>query len=103
MSPNRFIPILGATLILVAILATGCMSTPAPSQTVSSELKKFNSTAEIEQYLQESVATDQQNGYYQTMVPTMGISTGMNVPQRSEEKGGIAIPAALPGTVGYSQ
>jgi inhibitor of cysteine peptidase len=103
MSPNKFIPILGATLILAAILATGCMSTPAPIPTVSSELKKFNSTAEIEQYLQESLATDQQNGYYQTMVPTIGTSTGMNVPQRSEEKGGIAIPAALPGQVGYSQ
>ncbi len=38
------------------------------------------------------------------MVPTMGISTGMNIPQGAEQsKGGIAVPAALPGPVGYSQ
>ena len=104
MSPRNYLLILCASLILIAVIATGCMSTPATTVPVSSELKKFNSTAEIEQYLKDSMATDQQNGYYRTMVPTIGISTGMNVPQRSDEKAGISIPApALPGAVGYSQ
>ena len=104
MSPRNYLLILCASLILIAVIATGCMSTPATSVPVASDLKKFNSTAEIEQYLKDSMATDQQNGYYRTMVPTIGISTGMNVPQRSEEKGGIGIPApALPGAVDYSQ
>ncbi len=103
MSPKTFFLILCAMLILGTILATGCMSTPATTA-VTSDMKKFNSTAEIEQYLSDSMAAQQQNGYYQTMVPTMGISTGVNVPQRSDqEKGGIAVPAALPGAVGYSQ
>jgi len=102
MSPRNFLLILCASLILIAVIASGCMSTPVTTVPVSSELKKFNSTAEIEQYLKDSVATDQQNGYYRTMVPTMG--TGMNVPQSSNEKAGIGIPApALPGAVGYSQ
>ncbi len=104
MSPKKFFLILSAMLLLSAILATGCMSTPATPVSVTSDLKKFNSTAEIEQYLTDAMATDQQNGYYHTMVPTIGTSTGMNVPQRSDqEKGGIAVPAALPGPVGYSQ
>ena len=104
MSPKKFFLILCALLIMSAILGTGCMSTPATPVPATSDLKKFNSTAEIDQYLKDSMATDQQNGYYQTMVPTIGTSTGMIVPQRSDqEKGGIAVPAALPGPVGYSQ
>jgi inhibitor of cysteine peptidase len=102
MSPKKFFLIISAMLILGAILATGCMSTPATPPAATSDLKKFNSTAEIEQYLQDSMAADQQNGYYRTLVPTAGI--GMNVPQQSgQEKGGIAVPAALPGPVAYSQ
>jgi uncharacterized secreted protein with C-terminal beta-propeller domain len=77
------------------------MSTPATTPPVSSDLKKFNSTAEIEQYVKDSMAPDQQNGYYRTMVPTIGIVSDA---QRAEQaKGGLAVPAALPGTVGYSQ
>jgi inhibitor of cysteine peptidase len=97
MSPRTFILIAGSLFILVAILATGCMSTPATPLSASSDLKKFNSTAEIEQYVKDSMATDQQNGYYQTMVPTIGTSTGVNVPQRADQaKGEIAVPSALP-------
>jgi uncharacterized secreted protein with C-terminal beta-propeller domain len=102
MSPKNFLLILCASLILTAVIASGCMSTPVTTVPVSSELKKFNSTAEIEQYLKDSVATDQQDGYYRTMVPTMG--TGMSVPQSSNEKAATGIPApALPGAAGYSQ
>ena len=65
---------------------------------MSSDLKKFNSTAEIEQYVRDSMALDQQNGYY----GTDGISTAVNNAQRAEQaKGGLTVPAALPGTVGY--
>jgi uncharacterized secreted protein with C-terminal beta-propeller domain len=97
MSPKNYLLIAGSLLILAAILAAGCMSTPATPPSVSSDLKKFNSTAEIEQYVRDSMALDQQNGYY-------GTSTGVNGLQRTEQaKGDLAVPAALPGTVGYSQ
>ncbi len=95
MSRKKYLLIAGSLLILAAILVTGCMSTPAATPSVPSDLKKFNSTAEIEQYLTDSMAIDQQSGYYRTMVPTIG--TGVTVPQRAEEaKGNIAIPSALP-------
>ena len=97
MSPKKFLLIAGSLLILCAILAAGCMSTPATIPSASSDLKKFNSTAEIEQYLKDSMAIDQQGGYYQTMVPTIGTATGVTVPQRAEQgKGDIAVPSALP-------
>jgi inhibitor of cysteine peptidase len=108
MSPKKYLFIAGSLLILVAILATGCMSTPATTPTLSPDLKKFNSTAEIEQYVRDSMALDQQNGYYGTNGPMVGISTAADGAQRSEmAKGGIAVPAALPaglsGTVDHSQ
>jgi uncharacterized secreted protein with C-terminal beta-propeller domain len=104
MSSKKYLLIAGFLLILIAILATGCTSTPVTTPPLSSDLKKFNSTAEIEQYVRDSMATDQQNGHYATMVPTIGTSTAVNDAQRMEEsKGGLAVPAALPGTVGYSQ
>ncbi|MFA5295529.1 MAG: beta-propeller domain-containing protein [Methanoregulaceae archaeon] len=98
MSPNRHLLILGCSLLLIAILAAGCMSIPGTSPPVSSELKKFNSTAEIEQYLAESMATTQQDGYYRTMVPT--IST--DAMQRSEMASGIPAPSAWGGSAGGS-
>ena len=108
MSPKNYLLIAGSLLILGAILATGCMSTPATTPSASSDLKKFNSTAEIEQYVRDSMTADQQSGYYATRVPTVGINTAVNGPQGSEQaKGGLTVPAslpsALPGTVGYSQ
>jgi inhibitor of cysteine peptidase len=100
MSPKKYLLIAGSLLILAAILATGCMSTPATIQSASPDLKKFNSTAEIEQYVKDSMAIDQQNGYYQTMVPTIGTGIGVTVPRSAEQaKGGIAVPAALPGAM----
>jgi len=101
MSPKNYLLIAGSLLILAAILATGCTGIPATTPSASPDLKKFNSTAEIEQYLNDSMALNQQGGYY-------GTSTDVNGPQRSEMvKGAVAVPAALPagltGTVGYSQ
>jgi len=85
MSPSRHLLILGCSLLLVAVLAAGCMSIPGTTPPLSSELKKFNSTAEIEQYLAESMATTQPGGPYRTFVPT--IST--DAMQRSEMASGI--------------
>ena len=57
MSPKNYLLIAGSLLILAAILATGCMNTPAITPSASPDLKKFNSTAEIEQYVRDSMAT----------------------------------------------
>jgi uncharacterized secreted protein with C-terminal beta-propeller domain len=106
MSGRKFILVIITSLILVAILAAGCTSTPADSGPVSSDLKKFNSTSEIGQYIRDSMATDQQNGYGWSTSSPVGISTGVNVPQRAaQEKGGIAIPAPalVPGSTDHSQ
>ena len=74
------------------------MSTPGTTPPLSSELKKFNSTAEIEQYLAESMATTQPGGPYRTFVPT--IST--DAMQRSEMASGIPAPSAWGGSAGGS-
>ena len=101
MSPSRHLLILGCSLLLIAVLAAGCMSTPGTSPPVSSELKKFNSTAEIEQYLAESMATTQPGGPYRTFTPT--ISTDA---KGAEQTSGMGIPAPAPigdgGAAGYS-
>jgi uncharacterized secreted protein with C-terminal beta-propeller domain len=103
MSPKHYLVILCASLILIAVIASGCMSTPATTPPVSSELKKFNSTAEIEQYIKDSMATTPQEGYYRTLVPATGISTDSNAPQRSGEKASIGIPVPMSAGVDYSQ
>jgi len=97
MSRNRFI--LGCFLILIAVLAAGCMSVPATTPPASSGLKKFNSTAEIEQYLRESV----QAVPHRTLVPTFSTNAWA-----SEQASGIPAPSVRgdgggPGGVPYSQ
>jgi uncharacterized secreted protein with C-terminal beta-propeller domain len=108
MSPKRFILILCGSLIIIAILASGCMSTIA-TPPMPSDLKKFNSTDEIESYVKESMANDPENRYLAT--------TGMNgwgvggAPQMSRdtstkgsmESGLIAPMPALAGPLDYSQ
>jgi uncharacterized secreted protein with C-terminal beta-propeller domain len=101
MSPKNYLLIAGSLLILAAILATGCTGIPATTPSASPDLKKFNSTAEIEQYINDSMALDQQSGYYGTSIAVDGA-------QRSEmAKGAVTVPSALPvafpGSVGYSQ
>ncbi len=99
MSPSRNILILCSCVILIAVLAAGCMSIPATTHPPG--IKKFNSTAEIEQYLEESMAEVEHNAAYRTMVPTVGASRDVKA---GEEASGIAIPApALPGGAGYSK
>jgi len=80
------------------------MSTLSPVPSVPSELKKFNSTTEIEQYLKDSLAAGQHDGYYPPSLTTGGMGTGVNVPQRSQEKSDSNIPApSIPGGIDYSQ
>ena len=80
-----------------------CSRNPAPG---SSELKKFNSTAEIGQYIRDSMAADQQNGY-QTMVPTRRDRHRRECPATggpgNGRGDGCSRTGILPGTVGYSQ
>ena len=96
MSLQKFIPLLFATLILVAILATGCLNVPAlkPVTTpVTTDLKKFNSTAEIEQYIRNSMATDQ-GGAYRTYPMTAPGSSDMLLRSGQESaKSSMVIPA----------
>ncbi len=92
---------IGCSIILVAILAAGCMSIPSKAPPGSQGPRKFHSTAEIEQYIRESAATIQQDGYYRTMVPTVAMGTGANAKEQS-----LAIPAPAAtggGSLGYSQ
>ncbi|HQA80825.1 MAG TPA: hypothetical protein PLV96_08535 [Methanoregulaceae archaeon] len=63
MSPKYTPLILCALVILIAVIAAGCMSTLSPVPSVPIELKKFNSTTEIEQYLKDSLAAGQHDGY----------------------------------------
>ncbi len=107
MSHKKIILIVLTSLIFIAILASGCMST-IPTTLPGSDLKKFNSTAEIEQYIKNSMATDQQNGYSRTYpvtaMPSIAGSSG-RVSQESS-KDNMAVPSAAPVAIGpgdYSQ
>lgn len=103
MSPKHTF-ILCISFILLAVIAAGCMSIPATTPPVSSELKKFNSTTEIEQYLADSLAAGQHDGYYPPSLTTGGMGTGVNAPQESTEKSDSNIPApSIPGGIDYSQ
>jgi len=80
------------------------MITPATTPPVPAGVKKFNSTAEIEQYLEESAARVPRDSTFSTLVPTMAAGGISNAPQSWGEGAGIAIPApALPGGTGYSK
>ncbi|HNJ81062.1 MAG TPA: beta-propeller domain-containing protein, partial [Methanoregulaceae archaeon] len=103
MSPKHTF-ILCISFILLAVIAAGCMSIPATTPPVSSELKKFNSTTEIEQYLADSLAAGQHDGYYPSSLAPGGMGTGVNAPQESTEKSDSNIPApSIPGGIDYSQ
>lgn len=103
MSPKHTF-ILCISFILLAVIAAGCMSIPATTPPVSSELKKFNSTTEIEQYLADSLAAGQHDGYYPSSLAPGGMGTGVNAPQESTEKSDSGIPApSVPGGIDYSQ
>lgn len=104
MSPNHRTLVLCSCLVLVAVLAAGCMITPATTPPVPAGVKKFNSTAEIEQYLEESAARVPRDSTFSTLVPTMAAGGISNAPQSWGEGAGTAIPApALPGGTGYSK
>jgi inhibitor of cysteine peptidase len=102
MSRCKYIPLLLAGLILVAILASGCANVPAliPATTpVTTDLKKFNSTAEIEQYIRDSMVTEQ-GGPYRTYPVTAiqvngvwGSGGGPLMAGQESAKSSMAIPA----------
>jgi len=80
------------------------MITPATTPPISPGIKKFNSTAEIEQYVTQSIEAVPQDGYYRTLVPTMAARTDSKA---AEQSSGIGIPAPVPigggaGSAGYS-
>ncbi len=104
MSPNYTSVMLCAIFILIAVFAAGCMSTLSPTSSVPAELKKFNSTDEIEQYLKDSLAARQQDGYYLPSPVTGGMGDGVNAPQGSAEKSDSGIPASSQqGSIDYSK
>jgi uncharacterized secreted protein with C-terminal beta-propeller domain len=97
MSSKIYIPVICASLILIAVFATACVSNPVTTPPVTSDLKKFNSTADIEQYLQNSMAVAQQNGNPSTQVPATGASTSVNGAQPATQGNQVQ------STVAYSQ
>jgi uncharacterized secreted protein with C-terminal beta-propeller domain len=103
MSQKKLILIVTVVLVLVAILITGCMSTPVITPGAPG-LKKFNSTPEIEQYIKESMETDQQNGYYRTIpvtAPGFSFSGGLGASQsKSQESAADGIAAPVPAIIG---
>ena len=107
MSPSRRILLLSSCLLLVAIIATGCISIPAATPLPSSGVKKFNSTAEIEQYIRQSMETVPQDGYYRTFVPTIAARTDSKAEEQSSSGFGIPVPAPIggggAGSAGYSK
>ncbi len=99
MSLQKFIPLTLAMLILVAILASGCTSTPAltPVTTpVTMDLKKFNSTAEIEQYIRDSIPKNPQDGY-----PVYPVLVGRANQESAKMAMDVPMPAST-GAVDYS-
>jgi len=106
MSAGRNILMLCSCIILVAVLAAGCMTATTP--TLPPGIKKFNSTSEIEQYLEESVANVEYGAIYRTMVPTVGINADSKAMAQSEQASGIPAPSVWGGGPGaggvpYSQ
>jgi len=94
MSLQKFIPLTLAIFILVAILASGCTSTPAltPVTTpVTMDLKKFNSTAEIEQYIRDSMPKNPQDGAH--VYPVI-------VGRANQESAKMAMDVPMPASTG---
>jgi len=102
MSPNHRTLVLCSCLVLVAVLAAGCMITPATTPPVPAGVKKFNSTAEIEQYLEESAARVPRDSTFSTLVPTMaagGISNARSPGERAQALPSLHQPfQVVPGT-----
>lgn len=104
---QKFIPLILATLILVAILASGCSGIPAVTPVtplITPDLKKFNSTAEIEQYIRDSMVKDPQDAY-RTYPMTAGgpgagwgASDGLLQVNQESVKSAMGVPVAAPAT-----
>jgi inhibitor of cysteine peptidase len=107
MTHTRTVLIVLASLAFIAILAAGCMNATATAPE-GSGLKKFTSTAEIEEYIRNTTATDQETGYYRTIPMTAVPSTASSLATKSQEAGGNAMAVPAPALAGgvpgdYSQ
>lgn len=101
MMHRHHLAILCSCLILAGVLVAACLSIPATKAPASPEIRKFNSTAEIERYLRESMAYAQQEAMYRTMVPTTAATAPLSkADARTEQSSGIPVPSVAPGLFG---
>jgi inhibitor of cysteine peptidase len=98
MSPKKHVLIALISLVLIAILSSGCISTLVPTP-LPAELRKFNSTSEIEQYVRTSMAEDRQENY---AVP-VPMAVGNSRTDQVSKSGEAAETSSWTGTPGYSQ
>lgn len=105
MMHRHHLAILCSCLILAGVLVAACLTIPATTAPVSSEIRKFNSTAEIEQYLRDSMAYASQDAMCRTAVPTTAAMVSFSkAGGQSEQASGITVPApSLLGGRDYSK
>lgn len=96
MAQKRIILFVTAMLLLIALLAAGCVSTPVFTPAATTDLKKFNSTEEVEQYVKDALAEDQASHYGGYTTNGIGLSVPIaarDMSQESTAKSGDGIPA----------
>jgi uncharacterized secreted protein with C-terminal beta-propeller domain len=86
-------------LILAAVIAGGCMgSAVAPA---AGDIRKFGSTDEIREYLQNNTALAGENGYGESWAATDMAVAPRAAAAESVAKG-VAVPAAIGGSADHS-
>ncbi|MCX6685104.1 MAG: beta-propeller domain-containing protein [Methanoregula sp.] len=70
--------IISALVIIAALLVCGCMGTT--TMTPAGDLKKFNSTDEIKQYIRENTQTAQESGSWTTDGTIQSVRESVAVP-----------------------
>ena len=105
MTDARPVFLIAALVLLGLVLASGCTS-PVAMTPVTTDIKKFNSTGEIEQYLKNSYAQSHEGGKGGSMllasaVDSVGISQGASSAGRESLKS--VIPAAAPVVSGATE
>ncbi|MCQ8894222.1 MAG: beta-propeller domain-containing protein [Methanolinea sp.] len=102
---RHHLAVLWCCILLAGVLAGGCMNIPATTSPANPEIRKFNSTAEIEEYLRNSMAYASQDAMYRTVVPTTAWTGSLSKAEaRTDQASGTGIPApAIPGMADYSR